>query len=283
MPVFSLLWASVLVVALSLLPLAAPMPRFTWDHISTFAHCSNTTGPLSDGTLETFHPHSFVVLEKVQCLACAPVNRSCEEKMYAASRQLKASSPGVEVYVYVAVDIARSMYDAYEWFNTHPASELHDSRGKLLTHDTAYCPVCYVFDYTDEVGPTPARWNAVVTDAISKGGMDGCFVDGISSGPGFKASLLRGAAAAKQDTWLVALNSTLAALRTAVGEDKVLLQNSHSGWPRSHGARTQLGVGGKIDSKLSFGGGSLQADMQLFSETEPRVAALYQNFGQNRE
>ena len=274
--------AVAVLVLLMLLPLAAPMPRFTWEHISTFAHCSNTTGSLSASTLGTFHRHSFVVLEKVQCLTCAPVNRSCEEKMYAASRQLKASNPGVEVYVYVAVDIARPMYDAYEWFNTHPAAELHDSHGKLLSHTSAYCPVCRVFDYTDDTGPTPARWNAVVTDAISKGKMDGCFVDGISSGPGFKGGLLRGATAAKQDAWLVALNSTLAALRAAVGDDTVLLQNSHSGWPQRHGARTQLGVGGKIDSKLSFSAGSLQADMQLFSETAPRVAALYQNFGQNQ-
>lgn len=157
------------------LPAAAPMPRFTWDHISTFAHCSNTTGPLSAGALDTFRGHSFVVLEKVQCLACAPANRSCEEKMYAASRQLKAASPGIEVYAYVAIDVARQMYDAYAWFDAHPSSELHGRDGKRLMHATTYCPVCYVFDYTDKLGPTPARWNAVVTDAISKGGMDGCF------------------------------------------------------------------------------------------------------------
>ena len=34
-----LLWASPRVVA---------MPRFSWDTIQTFAHCSNHTGPLSD-------------------------------------------------------------------------------------------------------------------------------------------------------------------------------------------------------------------------------------------
>lgn len=198
--------------------------------------------------------------------------------MYAASHQLKSASPGIETYVYVAVDVARPMYEAYEWFRTHPSSELHDSAGALVTHSTAYCPMCPVFDFTDKVGPTPARWNAVVTDAISKGGMDGCFVDGISSGASFKASLLKGVAPSKQDAWLVALNATLRALRASVGPGRVLLQNAHAGWPRSHDARTQLGVGGKIDAKLSFGPRSLQADMQLFSKTAPRVAALYQNF-----
>jgi hypothetical protein len=59
------------------LPLADSLPRFNWDHITTFAHCSNTTGPLSATTLQAFRNHSFVVLEKVQCLACAPVRRFC--------------------------------------------------------------------------------------------------------------------------------------------------------------------------------------------------------------
>ena len=264
------------VLLLLLAEAALAMPRFTWDHISTFAHCSNTTGPLSKATLQTFRNHSFVVLEKVQCLACAPVNHSCEEKMYAASRQLKVASPAMETFVYVAVDVARPMYDAYTWFRIHPSSELHDSAGKLVTHSTAYCPQCPVFDFTAD--STPARWDGVVTDAIAKGGMDGCFVDGISSGASFKASLLKGVASEKQDAWLLALNTTLAALRAAVGPDRVLLQNAHAGWPRSHDARTQLGVGGKIDAKLSLGPSSLQADMQLFSSTAPRVAALYQNF-----
>ena len=124
------------------------------------------------------------------------------------------------------------------------------------------------------------KWPFNVQLAVTEETMCKCTVDGISSGAGFKGGLLKGAAPAKQDAWLVALNTTLAALRAAVGDDKVLLQNSHSGWPTSHGARTQLGVGGKIDSKLSFsGGGGLMAEMQLFSQTEPRVAALYQNYG----
>jgi hypothetical protein len=261
---------------LLLISWAAAMPRFTWDHLTTFAHCSNTTGLLSPTALRAFRNHSFLVIEKVQCLACAPVNRSCEEKMYAVSHQLKAASPGVETYVYVAVDVARPMYDAYSWFRAHPSSELHTSKGALVTHTTAYCPLCPVFDFTDE--ETPARWNAVVTDAISTGGMDGCFVDGIASGAGFKHSLLKAVLPTKQDAWLAALNTTLGALRASVGPGRVLLQNAHRGWPSSHGARTQLGVGGRIDAKLSFGPKSLQADMKLLSETAPRIAALYQNF-----
>ena len=58
-------------------PQAESKPRFTWDHITTFAHCSNTSGPLSGAALQAFRNHSFVVLEKVQCLACAPVRQPC--------------------------------------------------------------------------------------------------------------------------------------------------------------------------------------------------------------
>ena len=38
---------------------AAPLPRFTWDHMTTFAHCSNTSGPLSAAALQAFRNHSW--------------------------------------------------------------------------------------------------------------------------------------------------------------------------------------------------------------------------------
>lgn len=271
-------------VSIALFRLVQSLPPWSWDTIQTFSHCSNTTGPLSSAALEYFSSNSFVVIEKVQCLACEPVNHSAEIKMYAASRQLKAVNPQMETYVYHAVDVARSMYDALAWFNTHPRSELHKANGDLVVHDTSYCPGCHVFDFTDTVGPTPARWNAVVIDAIQKGGMNGAFIDGISSGGGFKASLLRGVNASKQDAWLVALNSTLAKLRQSLGNETVLIQNSHTGWPQSRDARVQLGVDGNIDSKLSFRPApSIVSDMQLFADTSPRIAALYQNFGRSHD
>ena len=260
--------------------LGQPLPPWSWETIQTFSHCSNTTGPLSPAALNYFSNNSFTVIEKVQCIACAPVNHSAETKMYAASQQLKAVNPKMETYVYHAVDVARSMYDALAWFDAHPGSELHKANGDLVVHSTIYCPKCHAFDYTDTVGPTPTRWNAVIVDAIQKGGMDGAFIDGISSDHGFKASLLNGVEASKQDAWLVALNSTLAELRHSLGDGYVLIQNAHRGWPESRDARTQLGVNGKIDSKLSFGPPpSIVSDMLLFANTSPRIAALYQTFG----
>eukprot|EP00663_Eupelagonemidae_sp_cell21sb_P005694 gene5694-2030_t len=262
-----------------LLPLASAMPRFSWDTIQTFTHCANISGPLSPAALRAFRNNSFVVIEKMQCLFCAPVNHSAEAKMYAASRQLKGSNPWVETYVYAAVDVARTMYDAYTWFHDNPAAELHTDSGKLVTHTTTFCNDCPAFDYTDTSGPTPARWNKVIIDAVDVGGMDGAFIDGIASEGGFRKSLLKGIAPARQVAYLVALNATLASLRRQLGGDRVLMQNCHAGWSSSGDARTQLGVGGRIDSKLSFRTHSLLADMALFATTAPRVAALYQNYG----
>ena len=275
------LWVSLLGLLGPRSGLVTALPRFSWDTLNTFAHCSNHTGPLSDHALAAFGHHRFVVVEKDQCFSCAPANHSAEQKMYAASRQLKAAIPGVETYVYTAVDVARRMYDGLLWFDSHPEAELHNDTGGLVTHDTTWCPRCAAFDYTDTLGPTPARWNAVVLDAIASGGMDGAFIDGIDSaatltGPG---GLLAAVPPPKQHQWMLALNATLATLRRSVGGGAVLIQNCHAGWDRSGDARTQLGVGGKIDSKLSFGPKSLWEDMVLFASTSPRVAALYQNFG----
>ena len=115
---------------------------------------------------------------------------------------------------------------------------------------------------------------------VLSGSIDGAFIDGISSGSVFNRSLLSPANDSEKAAWLLGLNTTLADLRKATGDKAVLLQNSHSGWPRSRDARTQAGVGGKIDSKLSYGlGASLLSDMQLVADTSPRVAAIYQDFG----
>ena len=114
------------------------------------------------------------VVEKSQAIACNPVNHSAERKRYAAAAQLKARSPDVQTYIYHAVDVARGIYDALAWFTAHPAADLHDSAGAVVTHSTTYCPACPAFDFTDELGPTPARWNAVIVDAIEEGGMLGC-------------------------------------------------------------------------------------------------------------
>eukprot|EP01052_Picozoa_sp_SAG31_P057081 SAG31_NODE_16695_length_699_cov_1.203333_1_plen_118_part_01 len=81
------------------------MPRFSWDTIQTFSHCANSSGPLSPVALEYFRNDSFVVIEKSQAISSAPVNRSAEMKMYAAAAQLKARSPGIQVYIYHAVDV----------------------------------------------------------------------------------------------------------------------------------------------------------------------------------
>ena len=66
----------VLALALSLPPATAPMPPFSWSTIQTFHHCANSSGPLSSAALASFRNDSFVVIEKSQNIAGAPVNHS---------------------------------------------------------------------------------------------------------------------------------------------------------------------------------------------------------------
>ena len=102
------------------------MPHWDWDHIQTFAHCANVTGPLSPSAMAAFKPHGFVILEKFHQMSNPPVNRSGEQKIYKQAKILKAGNPQQQVYIYVAVDVVRGYYDGWAYFDRHPDTELHD-------------------------------------------------------------------------------------------------------------------------------------------------------------
>lgn len=256
------------------------MPAWNWSTIRTFAHCANSSGTLSDQTLSAFARHDFVVFEKFQGKTMAPVNHSAEAKIAAAARQIKKVNAQAEVYIYTAVDFVRSYYDGWAWFDDHPTAELHDKNGRLIAAPASVVsewPGAHVFDFAQK--EAQARWNAVVLKAIASGDLDGTYVDGIKSDMEFTRSLLSPASSQKRHAWLAGFNATMHALRVAVGSSKVLLQNSHSDWPRALDVRLQLGVDGKLDSTLSFQPGpTLLSDMQLVAATSPRIGAIYQSF-----
>jgi hypothetical protein len=256
------------------------MPAWNWSTIRTFAHCANSSGTLSDQTLRAFARHDFVVFEKFQGKTMAPVNQSAEAKIAAAARQIKTVNTQAEVYMYTAVDFVRGYYDGWAWFDRHPTAELHDKDGRLVAASASVVsewPGAHVFDFSQT--EAQARWNSVVLEAIASGDLDGTYVDGIKSDVEFTRSLLSPASNQKRRAWLAGLNATMHALRVAVGSSKVLLQNSHSDWPRALDVRLQLGVGGKLDSTLSFQPGpTLLSDMQLVAATSPRIGAIYQSF-----
>ena len=165
------------------------MPQWDWDHIQTFAHCANVTGPLSPSALAAFKPHGFVILEKFHQMSNPPVNRSGEQKIYKQAKILKAGNPQQEVYIYVAVDVVRGYYDGWAYFDRHPDTELHDrsappaqpchptprspgavamADGSLVTEGAnvvSEWPGAHVFDFAQPAGR--AAWNKVVTDAIA--------------------------------------------------------------------------------------------------------------------
>ena len=107
------------------------MPPWDWDHIQTFAHCANVTGPLSPSALAAFKPHGFVILEKFHQMSNPPVNRSGEAKICKQAKILKAGNPQQEVYIYVAMDVVRGYYDGWAYFDRHPDTELHDRSAPL--------------------------------------------------------------------------------------------------------------------------------------------------------
>jgi hypothetical protein len=60
---------------LSLLSLAVVVngnPHFSWDTLSLYAHCGNSSGEISDETIRFFSSLSFVTLEKWHALESVP-------------------------------------------------------------------------------------------------------------------------------------------------------------------------------------------------------------------
>ena len=79
---------------------AAP-PVFSWDTLPLFVHCSNKSGPLNDEIVSVMATQaSFAVIEKYQCLECAPTYTGGEDKVVAAATAIRAVNPNAAVFLY---------------------------------------------------------------------------------------------------------------------------------------------------------------------------------------
>ena len=65
---------------------------------------------LNDEIVALMAKSSFTVLEKYQCLFCAPNQTSGEEKVLAAASQIRAANPAAPIIFYFAVDYTRRWY-----------------------------------------------------------------------------------------------------------------------------------------------------------------------------
>lgn len=116
--------------------LAAPAPAiapWSWAHVSSFVHCSNASGPLNDAALDAMAAASWTVIEKFQCVFCEPVGRGGEVKVLAAAAQVRARAPSAALIYYFSAAIARTWFALGEWFDAHPALEVHNANGTLAT------------------------------------------------------------------------------------------------------------------------------------------------------
>jgi len=75
---------------------------------------------------------SFTVLEKYQCLVCAPIQNSGEEKVMAAAKQIRAVNPKAPIIFYFAVDYTRRWYDLRVAFDKKPELEVRNKDGSLV-------------------------------------------------------------------------------------------------------------------------------------------------------
>ena len=83
---------------------------WSWYTMS-FVHCSNMSGVLNDEIVALMTKSSFTVLEKYQCLPCAPEQAGAEGQVLAAAKQIRAVNPKAPIISYFAVDYTRRWYD----------------------------------------------------------------------------------------------------------------------------------------------------------------------------
>lgn len=151
------------------------LPPWTWGTVPTFVHCSNSSGPLNDAILDTMAAASWTVIEKFQCVECAPVGRGGEAKVLAAAAQIRAVNPSAAIFFYFAVDYTRNWYTLGDYFDAHPELEVHNADGTLATVRSEGS-TWHVFDFSAPAALS--AWVADVAATVAKGNLQGIFIDG---------------------------------------------------------------------------------------------------------
>ena len=97
---------------------SAARPKFSWDTVPAFIHCSNASGGLNNVALKAMAQTGYSVIEKFQCLSCAPEKTGAEEKILAAAAGIRELNPNAAVFLYYQVDLARTWYDGGAFFDS---------------------------------------------------------------------------------------------------------------------------------------------------------------------
>ena len=228
----NILWRLAVVVCLGVTLSSEPSsyphsPKFSWDFIPQFIHCSNNSGPLNEQILQamTASQIGFVVIEKYQCLHCSPNFDRGETKELAAAKAIKAIDPTKPVFFYFAVDYARTWYELGRYFDAHPSMEVHNADGSLATVSSEGF-VWHVFDFA--VPLAREAWVETLVNASKSALIDGVFIDGYRSPSSWTKQLIPKASAEEQRAWLEGVNVTGQLLGRSMPSGSTLIINPGS-------------------------------------------------------
>ena len=199
--------------------------------MSTYVHCSNKSGPLNSDITKLMASSSFTVLEKYQCLECAPKRSGGEEKVLAAAASIRAVNPSAPIMFYFAVDYARLWYDLGGFFDAHPEIEVHNADGSLAEvhdNDNGY-NIWHVFDFAQPAAVK--KWVDDIASVVSRGNLQGVFIDGYrgNGSISWPKDLIKKSSLAEQNAWVqAAWNETGVHLKTALPRGSIMLPNGNS-------------------------------------------------------
>ena len=207
------------------------LPPWTWGTVPTFVHCSNSSGPLNDAILDTMAAASWTVIEKFQCVECAPVGRGGEAKVLAAAAQIRARNPNSAIFFYFSAVLARRWYALGEYFDAHPALEVHNADGSLANSTPiSENSTWHIFGHNE---PTATRaWVDDVAQTVAKGDLQGVFIDGYRDPSTWASQRIPLANASTQAAWVdAAWNETGPGLAAALPAAAIRISNGASESP----------------------------------------------------
>ena len=162
---------------------------FAWDTVRdlTYAFCYNASGPYNEAALASLAKNKLFIHGMNERQEQAPAFQQSEEKVIASAKQLLAANPAQQQFYTINVIGPAAMYDSGAWFNAHPECLLRDEYGGLVNHSNPKqknheCTAgpnkdtCYVYGFQTQCGRD--AWVKFAVDTVSKGGLQGVFIDG---------------------------------------------------------------------------------------------------------
>ena len=222
------------IVTLSALPLAAALPRWSWDTLQTYVHCANYSGEWNAEALHTLAKQPFVVFEKYHKAFEEPKLDQAEAKIAESCRRVKELNPETDCYIYTESDWARTEYSLGHWFLEHNESALQCNSpanldGRFVYTNDTLCndwppppdgtqsataaqklemqKACngdlvqlkyLAYDFNNS--EAREKWIERVTNVTATGHVDGAFIDGNRGG--FSSGIIGSCSAEKKAGWV---------------------------------------------------------------------------------